>query len=103
MNIEVLNESPFVRDHQEGQREEMEKAAREVLELLDGTNFFMSKVILQRAEQLLDQACFLDMKNDVLQRKEPEPEPDPWKPVHVEPAPRKKSFTEKIVDAVKGN
>lgn len=103
MNIEVLNESPFVRDHQEGQREEMEKAAREVLELLDGTNFFMSKVILQRAEQLLDQTCFLDMKNDGLQRKEPEPEPDPWKPVHVEPAPRKKSFTEKIVDAVKGN
>lgn len=103
MNTDVLNESPFVHDRQKGRDEEIDRSARQVLELLDGINFMTVKLILDRAAWFLDQVTFLDMKNDVLQRKEPEPEPDPWKPVHGEPAPRKKSFTEKIVDAVKGN
>lgn len=75
MNTDVLNESPFVHDDQEGQVEEIDKGAREVLKVMDGANVLMAKFILQRAEQYLDQTCFLDMENKVLQRKEPDERP----------------------------
>jgi len=102
MNLELLNRNPFFCDFPEGRDEEKERAVRQILDVLDGVNRFTAECILRDAIKYLDNLCFLDMKNEVLGRKKPEKEPDPWlAPAKQEP--KKKSFTEKIVDAVKGN
>ena len=100
MNLDVLNRNPFFYDYPEGRDEEKERAVRQILELLDGVNRFTAECILRDAIQYLDNLCFIDMKNEVLERKKPDKKPAPWLTPDV-PEP-KKPFTEKIVDAVKG-
>ncbi|MCI6284278.1 hypothetical protein [Selenomonas sp.] len=93
MNLDVLNRNPFFYDYPEGRDEEKERTVRQILELLDGVNRFTAECILRDAIQYLDNLCFIDMKNEVLERKKPEKKPDPWLTPAV-PEPKKSFYGE---------